>query len=280
LLWCSAFTLACRLSGRPDLQKSVDGGMIAKLLGDTRFEISRQFYKQADSVFHKGIGPRRAVAFKDWFARMEDEVSPSGHLHLHKEGVLEIMPWLYFSTHADRGNVNSYIVAAYWLAGEAKRPDLAEQVLNEAGQNNPSDYRVYMEKGKLALKEENYAKAARFLEAALTFLPGNTQPDKVYPPTAAPEVSQAESMATRDQKHIDLAEILTYRGFLYEISHNPTNALHYYREVTRMFPGKTGLKKRITELEKNGRAAIPPEESARIILFQHRHVCSRDEDDK
>lgn len=255
LLWCFAFTLACRLTGRPEPQKDAGRGLVAKLFGSARFEISAQFYEQADRVFHKGVGHYRPAAFKDWFARMRDEVAPSGHLHLHDEGVLEIMPWLYFAAQADPGNVEAYSVAAYWLAGDAGRPDLAEGVLNEALRNNPSDYRVYLEKGNLALKEKKYEKAARFLDAAFFLLPGTTNSDK-------------------DQARGDLAEILTYRGLLYEINAAPENALRCYREVTRIFPGRTGLKETIAELEKNGRAPIPPEERVRVLLLQPRHVCA------
>lgn len=260
-LWGFAFALACRLTGMPEPQKNADSGLVAKLFGGARFEISEQFYEQADRVFHKGVGHSRPDAFKDWFARMRDEVSPSGHFHLHNEDVFEIMPWLYFATHADPGNIEAYIVAAYWLAGDGGRPDLAEQTLNEALRNNPSDYRVYMEKGNLALKEGKYEKAARFLDAAFSRLSGTANPDK-------------------DQERVDLAEMLTYRGLLYEIDNNPENALRCYREVARMFPGRTQLKERITGLEKNGRSPTPPEELARIILFQPRHVCAGEEDHK
>ena len=243
----------------PELQQNAESGLFAKLFGDVRFEISEQFYEQADCVFHKGVGHYKPAAFKDWFARMKDEVSPSGHLHLHKEGVLEIMPWLYFAARADPGNVNAYVVAAYWLAGEGGRPDLAEGVLNEALRNNPSDYRVYLGKGNLALKEKNYDKAARFLDAAFSLLPGTVNPDK-------------------DQERIDFAEILTYRGLLYEINANPANALRCYREVARVFPGRTQLKERIAGLEKNGRSPTPPEELAGILLLQPSHVCAEHED--
>jgi len=75
-------------------------------------------------------------------------------------------------------------VAAYWLAEEGRRPDLAEQVLNEALRNNPSDYRVYLEKGNLALGEGKYGKAARFLDAAFSLLSGLARPDKDYQPPA------------------------------------------------------------------------------------------------
>jgi len=297
VLWGFAFALACRLLSLPPQQGKNNAGFADKILGGVRYEISGEFYEHADSVFHKGVGHAPRGTVPDWFARMRRQVAPHGHLHLHKEGILEIMPWLYFATRADSGNVTAYTVAAHWLAGEAGRPDLAEGVLNEALRNNPSDYRVYMEKGNLAMKEGKYKKAARFLDAAYSRLPGtnNMDKDKVYPPAAdfgelpsarargegsrvAPEVYQAKGMATTDQALIDRAEILVYRGLLYEIQCSPENALRCYRETIQIFPGRLNLKERMLELEKSGRSPTPPEKLAETLLFQRRYVCAEDED--
>lgn len=258
VLWGFAFALACRLLSMPEQQQTIARSLAAKLSGGARCEVSGNFYEQADSVFHKGIGHFHPNTGPDWFAKMRREIAPMGHAHLHEEGVLEIMPWLYFAVRADPGNITAYAVAAYWLAGDGRRPDLAEQVLNEALRSNLSDYRVYMEKGNLALKEGRYEKAARWLDAALPLWPGEANQDK-------------------DQARVDLAEILTYRGLLHEISGSPENALRCYREVVHIFPGRTQLKERMMELEKNGRSPTPPENLARILLFQRRYVCAEDE---
>lgn len=280
VLWGFAFALACQLLSMPDQQGKNNAGFADKLLGEVRYGISSEFYEQADLVFHKGVGHAPKETVPDWFAKMRRQVAPRGHAHLHKDGILEIMPWLFFATCADSGNVTAYTVAAYWLAGEAGRPDLAEEVLNEALRDNPSDYRVYMEKGNLAMKEGKYKKAARFLDAAYSRLPSTNNMDKVYSPTAPPEVYQAEGMATRDkdQVQIDRAEILVYRGLLYEIQGSPENALRCYRETVQIFPGRLNLKERMIELEKNGRSPTPPEKLVATILFQRRYVCAEDED--
>jgi len=261
VLWGFAFALACRLLSMPDRREKNEEHFADKMLGGIRYEISGEFYEQADSVFHKGVGHAPKGTAPDWFAKMRRQVSPHGHVHLHKEGILEIMPWLYFATRADSGNVTAYTVAAYWLAEEAGRPDLAEEVLNEALWNNPSDYRVYMEKGNLAMKEGKYKKAARFLDAAYSRLSDMNSMDK-----------------DKDQARVDLAEILVYRGLLYEIQGSPENALRCYRETLQIFPGRLNLKERMIELEKNGRALTPPEKLAETILFQRRYVCAEDED--
>lgn len=258
-LWGFAFALACRLLSMPDQQERHAEGFADKMLGGIRYEIGGGLYEQADAVFHKGITRPPAKKVPDWFAKMRRETAPYGHVHLHKEGILEIMPWLYLATRADPGNVTAYTVAAYWLAGEAGRPDLAEEVLNEALRNNPSDYRIYMEKGRLAMKEGKYKKAARYLDAAYARLPGTNNMDK-------------------EQMKIDRAEILVYRGLLYEMEGRPANALRCYRETIQIFPGRLNLKERMIALEKGGPLPTPPEKLAETLLLQHRHVCAEDED--
>jgi tetratricopeptide (TPR) repeat protein len=260
LLWISIFSMACRLLGMSELGRHTERGLIDVLFSKTRFEFSNQFFTEADVVFHKGVAYRQPAALDDWFVKMRKETAPSGHAHLHEEGVLEIMPWLYFATQADPGNVEAYTVAAFWLAGEGGRPDLAEQVLNEALRNNPSDYRVYLEKGKLALKSGAYLKATRLLTASLS----------CYPKTPYDE---------KEQMRIDLAEILTYLGLLYEIQGNCGNALNCYREVVKMYPGRLQMKERLKELETKGIAATPPEELAKVLVRQHRHVCTMEENE-
>ena len=274
VLWGFAFALACRLLSMPDQQKRNNESFADKMLGGIRYEISGELYEHADSVFHKGVGHAPKESVPDWFAKMRRQVAPRGHAHLHHEGTLEIMPWLYFSTRADPGNVTAYAVAAYWLAREAGRLDLAEGVLNEALRNNPSDYRVYMEKGNLAMKEGKYKKAARFLDAAYLRLSGTNNMDEVYPPAAAPETTR-----DKDQVRIDRAEILVYRGLLYEMQGSPDNALRCYREIVKIFPGRVNLKERMIELEKNGRSPTPPEKLAETLLFPRRYVCAEDEDE-
>ncbi len=268
-LWGFAFALACRLLSMPDDQNNNNAGLAAKMLGGIRYEISGDFFERADLVFHKGVGhapPRETNP--DWFARMRGQLAPYGHYHLHQEGIMEIMPWLYFATRADAGNVTAYTVAAYWLAGEANRPDLAEQVLNEALRNNPADYRVYMEKGRLAMKEGKYNKAARYLDAAYARLPDTSRIDKDHPPAAG----------DKDQILFDRAEILLHRGLIHEIQGSPESALRCYRETTQLFPGRLNLKERMLDLEKSGRSRIPPEQMAATLLFQRRFVCAEDED--
>lgn len=257
VLWGGAFTIACRLASAPERQHAA-GGIVARLLGSIRGEVGGRFYQHADTVFHRGIGPSHPVAFSNWFVRMKNELAPSFHGHLKEDGVLDIMPWLFFAARTDAGNSDAYIVAAFWLAMEAGRPELAEQVLNEAARNNPSDYRVYLEKGKLAMKLGKYGDAAWNLDAAIKLWPG-----------AAGEHD--------DDAKYDRGEMLIYRGLLHEIERNPEKALACYREELEKFPGRLQVKERMAALEKNGCAPVSPEDVAKNLLLKRRFVCSAHE---
>lgn len=176
VMWGTAFALACRLTSEPlmfgdETDSPVTTGSPAtagspaiagssamadsvaiKAFGATRMAVGNQLYANADRAFHMGVGVYRRPAFTSGFMRLAQAIMPEGIAHLHADGVNEMVPWLYFATRADPHNVEAYVVAAFWLAGEGGRPDLAERVLNEARANNPKDYRVYQEKGRLALK--------------------------------------------------------------------------------------------------------------------------------
>jgi len=153
VMWGTAFALCCRLTSEPLMpgdetdSPAMAGSVAIKALGASRVAVGDQLYANADRTFHMGVGVYRRRAFTSGFMRLARAIAPEEHVHLHAESVNEIVPWLYFATRADPHNVEAYVVAAFWLAGEGNRPDLAEHVLDEARANNPKDYRVYLEKG-------------------------------------------------------------------------------------------------------------------------------------
>jgi len=255
VLWIMAFSLACMLTGLSTGGRQ--DSILVKLMGSSRAVFSGQFFLEADRCFHKGIGYYRKKAFIDWFVKLNNDIKPSGHVHLHDKGVEEIMPWLYFSTRADPQNVVAYKVAAFWLAREARRPDLAEQVLQEAQRHNPRDFRVYLEKGRLALKQGKQVSAANAFDAAIRLWPSGQDPDDI-------------------ETRMDKAEVLVFRGLLYEIDGNIDQALSMYKEILNIFPGREGLRKRVEELETRGQASVSPFDLWKVILFHHRHVSDKE----
>ncbi|MBI2438447.1 MAG: hypothetical protein HYV36_06520 [Lentisphaerae bacterium] len=255
-LWGTAFALACRLTNEPLAPGGEKDTMILRALGASQVAIGNQLFEVADRTFHKGVGVYRPVAFTGGFVRLGAAIAPHEHAHLQAEGVNEMVPWLYLATRADPYNVEAYVVAAFWLAGEGGRPDLAHRVLDEARANNPRDYRVYLEKGRLALKSGALSEAARMFDVAGRLWERNPGQDKI-------------------QSRVDRAEMLIYRGLLHEEARDRQAALQCYSEVLALFPDRSGLRERMTELTATGRARVAPSAMWRIIMFQRRHECER-----
>lgn len=268
LMWGGSFALCCRLTSAesdglmpgdaPAGSPAMAGSLAIKALDASRMVVSDQLYANADRAFHMGVGVYHRPAFTSGFMRLAQAIAPEGHAHLHAEGVNEIVPWLYFATRADPHNVEAYVVAAFWLAGDGGRPDLAERVLNEARLNNPKDYRVYLEKGRLALKKNALTEAARAFDVAGTLWQLDAGPDKI-------------------QAQLDRAEMLVYRGLLYEETGDVPSALACYQNMLALFPERTGIRERVVELTGAGTARVSPAVMRQAIMFQPRHVCEREE---
>ena len=270
IMWGAAFALCCRLTNEPLMSggetdspaiagsPAMAGSVAIKALGASRVAVGDQLYANADRTFHMGVGVYRRPAFTSGFMRLARAIAPEGHVHLQAESVNELVPWLYLATRANPHNVEAYVVAAFWLAGEGGRPDLAERVLDEARANNPKDYRVYLEKGRLALKRGAPAEAARAFDAALRLWEQDPGPDKI-------------------QAQLDRAGMLVYRGLLYEENGDVPRALTCYHDMLALFPGRAGIRERVAELAQTGHARVAPGTMRQTIMFQRRHVCEREQ---
>ena len=263
--WGAAFWLSCSLTTlRTGAGPAEHSPSVARaLLGETCRALSGHFYETADKYFHKGVEHIRPRAFKDSiFQRAADEVSPKDHVHLEGEEIKEMMPWLCLSIRTNPHRLQTYLVAAFWLATDARRPDLALQILSEAQYNIPGSHEIQLEKGRLLLRQNRLKEAGEALDTGLAFWPGNRNP-------------RARAM------QCDKAELLLYRAVLYEVDGNIPAAVAALNEILTIFPRRTGLKERIRELQSGKEPAILAQERLRQLLrsdAQHRHdaTCSGD----
>ena len=128
--WILMASISCRLPDSGLLEGRERGDFWFSLaLGAARGSISREWLLQADRVLHRGVGVYRERAFTDVFSRLSDAISPRDHLHLRGEAAAEIMPWLWLAVRSEPGNVDAYVLAAFWMAAEIGRPDLALDLL-------------------------------------------------------------------------------------------------------------------------------------------------------
>lgn len=237
-----AFVLACLIPVLTPEEGDMSG-LTGKVIGEGRSAVSASLYEQADLYFHKGVGvvTKRAIT-NDWFQRSLDEISP--HAHRHAEGVdsAEILPWLRMATSVDPHNVEAFLVMSFWLVTGVKRPDLAAQVLAEAQRQNPRDYRLPQEQGRMAIHEGRLTDARRKVEAALSRWPSGLPEDR--------------------QALLDKAELYVLLGFLLEEGGEREKAVENFKNALAIFPERAYIKERVTVLERGG----TPDPAARKSL--------------
>ena len=227
------------------------------MLGASRVALGQSLYMEADNYFHSGVKHTRKTAFTDFFQRWDAVMAPELHKHTMGGSIYEVMPWLRFATERDPQNVEAYLTASYWLAGEGARPDLAEQIMMEAQRNNPEDYRVLQEKGRLFMKEKKDEQAANALDYGIRLWPSPLDPaDK--------------------QARLDMGQMLTFRASLYEKGGERAKALTLLRQALEVVPDNRALAARIQELE-NSQISRSWTASEWREVFPQKSTCSREE---
>lgn len=234
------------------------------LLGESRQLLSRNFFTEADTYFHKGVEHKVTERILPGpFQRWKLEITPELHAHAEGEASAEILPWLKLAIRTDPHNVEAFLVAAFWADSGLNRPDLAVEILREAQQRNPADYRIPIERGRLAITSHQFDQAMPALNSALTL--------------------HARTPATPDRHRelrLDKATILTFLGFLHEIGGETFAAIGCFKEVLTLDPHRSSIKERLVYLE----SGSSPPETARHVLegLMRRSVhdtCKEAEDD-
>jgi tetratricopeptide (TPR) repeat protein len=257
LLWGVVFSMATQLTLRPLNLLSRDTSVAERLLGASRVAFGDRFFEEADNYFHKGVGHVRQKGFSnDFFQALKAEIEPAIHMHPEGVEVSEIMPWLRFTTEMDPHNVDAYLTTAYWLEESVRMPEVAEAVLREAQRNNPTDYRVINERAKMLFGSGSDAKASKLLDAAIKHWPSGQDPED-------------------QQTQIDLAQMLSYRAFLFELNGNRSQALDMFKKAYARMPQNDALERRILALER-GEDLNRKDRHVWESVFSRRHVCARE----
>lgn len=240
-----AFSLAAHLTST-HVEPGSTSELADLLFGESRQALSLNFFNEADLYFHKGVAHREAsIPLPGPFRRWQAEITPEQHAHAEGDASAEILPWLKLATRADPHNVEAFLVAAFWASTGLQRQDLAIEILNEAQRMNPGDYRIALEKGRMAIVTHKFNEATPLLDAALTL--------HSHTPTTPERVRELA---------LDQAEIVTFLGFLHEIKRELPEAIQYFRTASALFPERSSIKERIAMLE----AGNQPPDSAQSLL--------------
>jgi len=104
---------------------------------------------------------------QDWIARFGRNFRVTEHTHLEGKQEREILPWLKISAELDPRQINTYLVASYWLRQMHKSVE-AENFLREGLEANPQDCELLFELGQIYLKDRtNTVRATHLFELAL-----------------------------------------------------------------------------------------------------------------
>ncbi len=231
ICWGLAFVIACRVNPVAAGLATGSDTVIGRVLGSTRVFIGKDLFDEADTYFHLGVAHAGRPAFRDsWYQATARVVAPDRHVHPEGASIYEVMPWLRFATEVDPHNVEAYLAIAFWLAGQGKRPDLAARSLLEAQRNNPTDYRILMERARLYIQDQDDLHAAKTLDLGL----------KLWPSPMPP---------TDPQARLDLAQMLAFRAFIANLQGQPQLALKLFKMAHQLFPHNAALGERIADLE-------------------------------
>lgn len=260
LLWGAAFAMACRLKASAiSGPAGRDDSAAARFLGAGREALGHSFFDEADTYFHLGVGHVRHEALSNTlFQTWGKAIQPSGHEHAAGHDVREILPWMRLATDMDPHNVDAYLTTAFWVATAIRRPDVAESILLEAQRENPRDYRILNERARLLFGKEDDVQAAALLDAALQLWPGALDPSD-------------------RQSQLDLAQMCSYRGFLYDMRGEREKALELFRKALLVSPDNKALAARVKALE----AGQDLSARDRVVweqLFAKKHTCAREGD--
>ncbi len=91
----------------------------------------------------------------------EHKAHETGHHEGRKADEREMLPWLKLSAEMDPQRVETYVVTSYWLRNALKKVNEAEQFLRYGLQQNPGDYEILFELGRIYSEERKDAVRAR-----------------------------------------------------------------------------------------------------------------------
>ena len=242
LLAAACFSLAAVIQPHASVWSQRGSDNVLKVvLGDARRLFANHFFVKADIYFHSGYYPSIFYQGKresghmaghedhdhegeheegenflgpprDWVEKIGRHFMVTEHTHLAGNREREILPWLKISAELDPQRVETYTVAAYWLANQLHKVPEAEQFLREGLRANPNSYEILFALGRIYHDNQHDAERARnVLELALRRWneqeSGKKEPDKLALEEIVMRLAQIHEEAGRYPEAIACLEI-------------------------------------------------------------------------
>jgi tetratricopeptide (TPR) repeat protein len=263
LLLAACFSLATLLQPRAAAYgRSGEEDVLQAFLGNGRWLIANHFLTKADIYFHSGYYPsifdRKDATHenhmaghhddgdgdehekeqdflgppRDWVERIGRHALITKHTHLEHGMEREILPWLKVASELDPHIVDTYTVAAYWLANQLHKVPEAEQFLREGLRANPDSYEILFSLGRLYYENEHDPVRARNVWQ-LALRRWNEQDAAGKKPTK-----------------FGLEEITVNLARLEENERNLARAIQYFEQAQAVSPAPQNLAKQIQDLKR------------------------------
>ncbi|MBU0570625.1 MAG: hypothetical protein KJ995_04275 [Candidatus Omnitrophica bacterium] len=213
-----------------------------KFLGEGQSILSAVSVLAADRYFHRGIGHaddrhEHMDEYQDRkknapganraniFLRIPEEIGVTEHMHLEQDEVKEIIPWLYYAVKIDPHNVQTCVIAAYWVIDRLGKTREGVNFLREGLKNNPDSWEINAELGRVYFQDtKDYDAAIRVLLRAQRLLAG--------------------SLHDKFQER----EVLSFLAYSYKALGENEKARSVFMEIGRLFPNDRKMKEKIQEL--------------------------------
>jgi tetratricopeptide (TPR) repeat protein len=270
LLVMACFTLATLFVPRAENWNghSQSANVFTLLFGEGRRLFANQFFIMGDVYFHSGFYPsifdqqeeehdvaapahgqaEEAEATgedfrgppKDWIDRLDRNFTPNRHTHLSSggatgtakaAGVQEILPWLKLAADTNPQMIETYTVAAYWLRKSLNKPHEAEAFLQEGLRQNPGNYQLLFDLGRLY--NENYHDTVRASNVWV----------------AALRKWQEQSDADKTNSLLIMDGIADQLAHLEENSGNWNQAINYLEMAKKVSRAPDAVQERIDEIK-------------------------------
>jgi tetratricopeptide (TPR) repeat protein len=262
LLGMACFSLATYLQPQAGnwSQRGQDS-MMKVLLGDGRRLLANHLFTKADIYFHSGYYPtifdsseppkeshmtghdqhhegehEEEENFmgkpRDWVDAFGRNFKITQHTHLEHGREREILPWLKLSAEMDPHLIDTYTVAAYWLANHLHKVPEAEEFLRQGLRENPNSYEILFALGRIYYNNYHDASRARNVwELAL-------------------KRWREQESSKKDPNRFALEEIVVNLGRLEEDQGNLSAAILYLEEAKKVSPVPQTIQKQIDELRR------------------------------
>jgi|GEM_PF-2183971 len=176
-----AYIMASVLTPRVKAANPQTGDVLTQVLGGASAIAADSAFEQADVYYHAGVreedeSPKlstssaRDLPLLGLVRSLQKNTVPKEVRHLERKDEKELLPWFHAAVRLNPHHIEAWCVGTYWYyrVGEYGQ---AEAFASEGIRRNPSEYKLYLERGVLFARLGQYKRALSDLEKAKSLRP-------------------------------------------------------------------------------------------------------------